>query len=277
MFTIGDFATFTQVSVPALRLWDRRGLLRPAYVDPRTGYRFYKAEQVIAVHRVQAYKALGFTLTQISGLLTSPPASAELSGMLALRRAEADAERRRSEARIAAIEARLRILERNPHMSYEVTRKSAPAVLLAAISQRIDAAEDTPERLYQVFGALFGELSAELGRAGVDPTGPAWSLYDRSDDAGIVVAAALPVAEAVDSAGRVTFIQRPETDVASTVHLGDVIELGSAYAAIMSWLEASHLTPAGGAAEISLVWDPRSPESNVTELQIAIATSRGDS
>jgi hypothetical protein len=34
MFTIGDFATFTAVSVPALRLWDRLGLLVPASVDP---------------------------------------------------------------------------------------------------------------------------------------------------------------------------------------------------------------------------------------------------
>lgn len=65
MFTIGDFATFTHVSVPALRLWDRQGLLVPARVDPDTGYRYYRAEQAAVVHRIAAFKDLGFTLAQI--------------------------------------------------------------------------------------------------------------------------------------------------------------------------------------------------------------------
>ena len=65
MFTIGDFATFTQVSIPALRLWDRRRILIPARVDPATGYRYYSAEQAALVQRIVALKEFGFTLAQI--------------------------------------------------------------------------------------------------------------------------------------------------------------------------------------------------------------------
>ncbi len=42
MFTIGDFARHGRVSVRMLRHYDAIGLLRPARVDPASGYRFYR-------------------------------------------------------------------------------------------------------------------------------------------------------------------------------------------------------------------------------------------
>ena len=39
MFTIGDFARYGRVSVRMLRNYDATGLLRPARVDPASGYR----------------------------------------------------------------------------------------------------------------------------------------------------------------------------------------------------------------------------------------------
>lgn len=278
MFTIGDFATFTHVTVAALRLWDARGLLRPAHVDTRTGYRYYRADQVVVVQRIEAYKQLGFTLAQVSTLLQQPPSGEQLAGMLALRRAEAEAEQQRTAQRLSAIEARLRILERNDIVStsYDITRTTAPAVRLAAVARHLDASDDEPDRLYRAFGELFAELGERLGALGVAPVGPAWSLYERSDDSGIVIHAALPIAPGVQVAdGIVATIDRPDTDVVSTVHLGDVGQMGAAYAALMTWLEAHELAPAGGSAEISLVWDVENPAANVTELQLAIAGKDG--
>jgi DNA-binding transcriptional MerR regulator len=46
MFTIGDFARHGQVSVRMLRHYDATGLLRPARVDPASGYRLYEAGQL---------------------------------------------------------------------------------------------------------------------------------------------------------------------------------------------------------------------------------------
>lgn len=273
MFTIGDFATFTQVSVPALRLWDRRGILVPARVDPDTGYRYYRAEQAVVVQRILALKELGFTLGQIGPILADPPSTEAIAGMLAIRRAEAERDRQQAEERILAIEATLRTLDRSPdmHTPYDVVRKVSPAVRLAASSQRLPPDTADPQRLFAVFGQLFEQLGAALATHGVAPTGPAWSLYDRSDDAGIVVHAALPIAPAADiSSPGVVVIDRPELDVASTIHLGDVAEMAMAYASIMEWLEARSLPPSGGSAEISLVWDPEHPERNVTELHLAI-------
>ena len=46
LMTIGRFARLTGLTVKALRHYDELGLLRPAAVDPETGYRLYGAEQV---------------------------------------------------------------------------------------------------------------------------------------------------------------------------------------------------------------------------------------
>lgn len=275
VFTIGDFATFTQVSVPALRLWDRRRILVPARVDPSTGYRYYRAEQAAVVQRIVALKELGFTLAQIGSILADPPSNEAIAGMLMLRRDEAEADRQRAEDRVRAIEATLRVLDRSSDMisTYDVIRKISPATRLAATSKRLEPADPDPQRLFAAFGQLFAELAGQLAAANITPIGPAWSLYDRSDNHGIVVHAGLPIQDDdTISSPDVVVMDRPDLDVASTIHLGDVADMANAYAAIMGWLEACSLRPAGGAAEISLVWDPEHPERNVTELHVAIAS-----
>jgi DNA-binding transcriptional MerR regulator len=44
--TIGQAARMAAVTAKALRHYDRIGLLRPAAVDPVTGYRRYHTEQI---------------------------------------------------------------------------------------------------------------------------------------------------------------------------------------------------------------------------------------
>ena len=59
MFGIGDFARHGRVSVRMLRHYDAIGLLRPAHVDPGTGYRYYRAGQLADLNRIVALKDLG--------------------------------------------------------------------------------------------------------------------------------------------------------------------------------------------------------------------------
>ena len=56
MFSIGEFARHGRVSVRMLRRYDAIGLLRPACVDPATGYRFYQAGQLAELNRIIALK-----------------------------------------------------------------------------------------------------------------------------------------------------------------------------------------------------------------------------
>ena len=64
MVSIGEFARLGGVSVRTLRHYDEIGLLRPAQVDPVTGYRGYLASQLGQLNRILALKELGLSLTQ---------------------------------------------------------------------------------------------------------------------------------------------------------------------------------------------------------------------
>ena len=86
MFNIGEFARLGGVSVRALRHYDEIGLLRPAKVDPLTGYRGYSAAQLGQLNRIMALKELGLSLVQARRLLGGVTLE-ELQGMLILRRA----------------------------------------------------------------------------------------------------------------------------------------------------------------------------------------------
>lgn len=43
LFSIGDFSRMSRLSVKALRLYDQEGILKPGYVDPQNGYRYYSS------------------------------------------------------------------------------------------------------------------------------------------------------------------------------------------------------------------------------------------
>ncbi|AQR97495.1 MULTISPECIES: MerR family transcriptional regulator [Clostridium] len=44
-FSIGEVANFLNISIKALRIYDKMELLKPAYVDPKTSFRYYTMEQ----------------------------------------------------------------------------------------------------------------------------------------------------------------------------------------------------------------------------------------
>jgi DNA-binding transcriptional MerR regulator len=91
MFSIGEFARLGTVSVRTLRHYDEIGLLRPARVDPETGYRGYSADQLGQLNRIIALKELGLSLAQVRRLLGGITLE-ELQGMLMLRRAQPETE-----------------------------------------------------------------------------------------------------------------------------------------------------------------------------------------
>ncbi len=171
MFTIGEFAALGRVSVRMLRHYDSIGLLRPAAVDPRTGYRRYRAAQLGRLNRVIALKDLGLTLDQVRAILDDEVDAAELRGMLRLRRAQLAAQVAADTARLARIEARLRMIETEGRMTIEdVVLKEIPAVRIAELTAL--AAGYQPPDISPVIQPLYPELFRRLDRAQVSPAGP---------------------------------------------------------------------------------------------------------
>ncbi len=69
---IKEFAEFTGVSVRTLHYYDEIGLLKPAFVDRFTGYRYYDENSVIRMQEILFYRELDFSLKSIGEILSSP-------------------------------------------------------------------------------------------------------------------------------------------------------------------------------------------------------------
>ena len=111
MLKIGEFAKKAQVTVKTLRHYDRLGLLKPAWIDRFSGYRYYAQEQLPRLNRIMALKDLGFTLQQTGRILQNELTVDELRGMLRLKCAELEQHIEEDQARLARVEARLRQIE----------------------------------------------------------------------------------------------------------------------------------------------------------------------
>ena len=69
LISIGKMAELNRVSVPTLRLYDEKGLLKPRYTDPQTGYRYYSIDQNARLDMIVYMKELGMSLAQIAQAL----------------------------------------------------------------------------------------------------------------------------------------------------------------------------------------------------------------
>lgn len=68
-YSIGKMAELNNISIPTLRLYDEMGLLKPKYVDPDTGYRYYDIHQNSRLDMIIYMKELGMNLAQIKSVL----------------------------------------------------------------------------------------------------------------------------------------------------------------------------------------------------------------
>ena len=264
MFTIGDFARYGRVSVRMLRHYDAIGLLRPARVDPHSGYRGYDVAQLSRLNRIVALKDLGFTLDQVASIIDDKVGIDELRGMLRLRRAELENQLATDRARLAAVEARLRSIEVEGAMpTDDVQVKKIDPIRVAEVSGV--AASFEPVSITPVIGPLYHELVHRLQAAGVTPVGPAIAYYEDEPGGGVRVHAAMPVnADAVEG---VDVVDLPGIERAATImHHGDMDNVLSTVQTLAKWIEANGHTSAGYNREVTLKWSENKAEW-VTELQ----------
>jgi DNA-binding transcriptional MerR regulator len=236
MFTIGDFARHGRVSVRMLRHYDAVGLLRPARVDPQTGYRYYDATQLATLNRVVALKDLGFTLQQVAEIVADKVDLGELRGMLRLRQAELTAQIEADTARIAQVEARLSAIEREGAMpALDVQIKRVPPVRVAELTA--PAAGFEPSAITPVIGPLYIELVKRLAAVEVPVIGPAIAYYEETDDGGVMVHAALPV-NAEPGAGDFAVVDLPAIEQAATVvHHGSMNDVMPTVQTLARWID----------------------------------------
>ncbi|MEA5360230.1 MerR family transcriptional regulator [Amycolatopsis sp., V23-08] len=263
MFSIGDFARHGRVSVRMLRHYDALGLLRPARVDPATGYRSYTAGQLARLNRIVALKDLGFTLEQVATLLAEEVPVERVRGMLALRRAELEAAVAETAAKLAQVEARLRTIEDEGH-AYDVIVKQLPATRVVELTGV--AAGFAPEAIGPVVRPLCAELGRRLPAADVTPSGRLMCYYEQRAEDEVVVHAAIPASVGVGDLNGLSIADLPATRAATLVHRGAIDGVLPSWQAVVRWIEEHGHRSAGAQRELYLDC-PADPAGWVTELQ----------
>ncbi|GAA3607880.1 MerR family transcriptional regulator [Kineosporia mesophila] len=268
MFTIGDFARHGRVTVRMLHHYDRLGLLRPASVDPATGYRFYEAAQLSRLNRIVVLKDLGFTLEQVLSIIDGKISTGELHGMLRLRRAELQERLRQDQDRLTQVAVRLSIIDTEGVMPTEdVQIKSVPAVRLAQLSAPAESFE--PTSITPVIGPLYGQLYERLARAGISPSGPGIAWYEEgSGGEGVVVHAGCPVNTEPDPSLEVEIIDLPAIAQAATIlHHGPMDDVLTSIQQLAHWIEAHGYRSTGLNRELYVHYGMGEAAEWVTELQ----------
>ena len=69
LMKIGEIAAFFNVSVKAVRIYEKKGIIRPARIDKQTGSRYYTADQVQQLNALIELKGLGFSLNEIREIM----------------------------------------------------------------------------------------------------------------------------------------------------------------------------------------------------------------
>ena len=88
-----EFSAATGLSAKALRIYEERGLLAAARIDPVNGYRRYRSDQVAAASRIALLRQAGISLAEIGRFLARPSAEV-IEGWLADAELEITARRR---------------------------------------------------------------------------------------------------------------------------------------------------------------------------------------
>jgi DNA-binding transcriptional MerR regulator len=69
--TTGEFSRRSQLSIKALRLYDRQGLLRPAVVDEHNGYRGYDESQLFTARLIVLLRSLDMPLHEVARVVAA--------------------------------------------------------------------------------------------------------------------------------------------------------------------------------------------------------------
>lgn len=224
------------LSVKTLRHYHEAGLLEPAEVDARSGYRYYSTAQVPIAQVIRRFRDLGMPVRDVATIVnTTHP---EARNTLIARHLE------RLEEQLAETQTAVRVLRQllapqSPPI--EIEFRTQPSTMTAAIRETVDLAH-----LLDWYGDAMDELTTALTTEGIGPTGPAAGLYDHelfADERGEAVVF-LPV-EHAPTVGRVQPLLLAATDLAVTVHRGPHDDIDLTYGKLGSYV-AEHAIAVSG-------------------------------
>jgi len=225
---IGDFSRATHLTVKTLRHYHESGLLKPAQIDARTGYRRYAAEQIQVAQIIRRFRDLDMPLHEIRAVLTAPDVNTR-NELIAAHLIRLEGNLVRTQAAVAS----LRNLLGEPAPSTDIGRRKADQTTAVAISEIINI----DDGLFWLSGAL-GELHANLVAQGLTIAGPAGGLFSNAlfSHARGRATVFVPHNGSARPIGRMVPLVIPAVELATLVHNGSHDNIDLAYGALATYV-----------------------------------------
>ena len=262
MLKIGDFSKLSRVSIRMLRHYDDIGLLKPAWIDDFTGYRYYREDQLFVMGRITALKDMGFSLADIVRILEVYDDKQKLDSFLSAREAELEALAQETEYKRMLLDTARKRLREEQNMSFDVNVKTIPERYAATVRMIVPN--------YASEGMAWG-MMAECKQPLV-PADPCYAMavfYDPEyKEADVDVMVSMAVKGTYTDTEHVKFMTLPAIRVASCVIKGSYAQMGDANAAVASWIQANGYKICGPMFNIYHVGPAQTqdPEEFVTEV-----------
>ncbi len=256
LLSIGQFARLARLSIKQLRHYADLGLLRPAWVDPVTGYRYYRAEQARDALSIGLLRSLDVPLAAIGDVLAGQDLGLALTGVRD-RLEEEVARRRRS---LAALE---RILEHGLPSTEVTLQREEP--------QRVAVVRDVAESPQDIGRATAGCVTRLLASLKPAPPTRLTGLFPIDLDGSIPVAVAETLSEGQAAPAGVTTELLPGGLFARGTHTGPYDQISLTACALLAWCTERGHAPAGFLREI-YVSNPAvtPPDQLVTQLLVPL-------
>lgn len=141
MYKIGEFSKLCKLSVKTLRYYADIGLLKPEYIDEFSGYRYYAANQLAIVARIQALKDMGVSLEEIR------ENDDDMISLLERRENEIRKQIRSLNEQLKQLEASIKLLQREDIPMFHVNMKEQESMRVHSIRQIFASREDALEKM----------------------------------------------------------------------------------------------------------------------------------
>jgi len=265
LLSIGEFSRRSWLSMKALRLYDRLGLLTPAHVDEDNGYRRYRESQLDTARLVAMLRRLDMPLTEVARIVRVPPSE----GARLLESYWNAAERRIASQRELAAHLLIRLsgVEGSYDM-YEIHERDVPEQIVLAEQRHVRV----PELENWIPAAAGRLLRSADAHGGV--SGPMFVVYHGqvNEDSDGPVEICIPVAR--EGAGDTPIRREPAHREAYTRITKAQVEypqILSAYDAVAGWIEPRDCAVAGSPREVYFAdWDEAGPDDEVCDIAFPV-------
>jgi effector-binding domain-containing protein len=271
LYSIGEFSMVSRMSVKTLRFYDEQGLLKPAHIDPKSGYRYYSSAQLAEANLIRLLRSLELPLDEIQLFLRESDIAKRVS---VLEKHHRKMEKRLVEYNsiISSIESLIEGKESEMERKVETKEMADQPVLGKRFRTSL-------EKIETDIGNAFQSIFSCLGESGQYPSGPPFALYYgmEFDEKDIEMEICVPVGRIMGGKDDVDGREVAGGLMASTLHMGPYHQVAEAYQVLDLWIKENGYEYAGPAREIYLVGmgQVEDEADYRTEVLISIAKAGG--